>query len=444
MKKTIFMSAIASVLFSNSITIYNNNLAHINESQKISLKDGLQEIKFANLPSSIIIDSISPNFENGVELISQSYKNNPLNIENILEENLNKEVEFYSKGRDKKLLKGRLINLNPTIIESEKKYYIVNSNSIIFNKLPTNIDYKPYLIWKVDSKKVKESSVELSYLLNGINWSSSYTATLKDNTLNLKAWANIVNKSGKEFKDANLELIAGVVNRHSRNIAPMAKEYKVESDKAVVASAYVNMAPKSISGYHIYKIPNRVNLFNNESKQIVIFDAKNIKYKRFAVANNNYFSNYGERKLSFTQQIKFKNSKDNGLGFPLPQGLVRVYKEKHYLGDARVRNSPKGEKITLNIGQMFDVAGRQKITKYVVRDNYRNIATKYTIHNRGVSEVEVRLNENIPRYRDDIKFKSSCSGKCISKEKNAFIREFRIKLKPNESYNFTTEFEVYY
>ena len=418
-------------------------MAHINETKKISLKEGLQDIKFANLPNSVIVDSISPIFKDGIKLISQSYKNNPLSINNLLKENLNQEVEFYSQDREKKLLKGKLINLNPTIIESEKKYYIVNSNSIIFNKLPRNIDYKPYIIWSVKSKEAKESSVDLSYLLNGINWSSNYIVTLNDEVLNIKAWATIVNKSSKEFKNTDVELIAGVVNRNRGNMAPMVRAYKSNA-LAMEASADVNMAPKSIGGYHIYKLPNSVTLLNNQSKQIVMLEAKNIKYKRYAVANNSYFGNYRERKITFSQQIKFKNSKENALGMALPQGLVRVYKTKHYLGDARIGNTPKDEKITLNIGQMFDVVGKQKITKYVVRDNYRNIATKYRVKNRGKEEIEIKLNENIPRYRDNIKFKTSCSGICSSKEKNAFVREFSIKLKPNENYNFTTEFEVHY
>ena len=443
MKKLLLISATTLVLFSNSITIYNNNLAHISETQKISLKKGLQELKFANLPNSIIVDSISPIFEDGVKLISQSYKNNPLSIRNLLKENLNSTVEFYSRDRDRKLLKGKLININPTIIESNKKYYIVDSNSIIFNMLPKNIDYKPYIIWSVNSQKAKESSVELSYLLNGINWSSNYTATLSDDTLNLKAWATIVNKSGKEFKDTNIELIAGVVNRHRGNIAPMARMYKSNA-VAMEATADVYMAPKSISGYHIYKLPNKVTLLNNQSQQIVMLEAKNIKYKRYAVANNSYFNRYQERKINFSQQIKFKNSKENALGLPLPQGLVRVYKFKHYLGDSRIVNTPKGEKITLNIGQMFDVVGKQKITKYIVRDKYRDVETKYTIKNRSKESIEVKISENIPRYRDTVKFKTSCSGICTSIEKNAFLREFSIKLKPEESYNFTTEFEVYY
>jgi len=432
-----------TLLYSNSLTIYNNNLGHVNESQKILLQEGLQEIKFTNLPQSIIVDSIVASFDDGVQIISQSFKNNPLSLENLLKANLNQEVEFYSQEREKKLLKGRLINLNPTIIESNSKYYIVSSSSIVFNKLPQNIDYKPYILWSLDSKIAKESSVDLSYLLHGIHWSSNYTIGLDRKHLHLKAWATITNQSGKDFNNTDVELIAGVVNRHGANTTPIRRLYKSKA-MAMEASADVSLVPKSISGYHLYKLPHRVTIHNNESKQFVMFEAKNIKYNRYAIANSNNFSNYGERKLHFAQVIEFQNTQKNGLGMPLPVGLVRVYKENHYLGDARIGNTPKDEKVTLNIGQIFDVVGKKRVTKYIVREKYRDVVTKYTIKNRGTEPIEAKLSENIPRYKESIKFRTSCSGQCSTKEKSAFRREFRIKLKPNESYSFTTEFEVYY
>ncbi len=439
--KKIYLSIFFNLfLFANSLTIYSSNMGYYYEHIKISLSQGYQEIKFTNIPQSIIVDSIAPNFEDGVQLISQSFKNNPLSLENLLKANLNQEVEFYSLDQEKKLLKGRLIHLNPTIIESNSKYYIVSSSSIIFNKLPKNVDTKPYILWSIHSKISKESSVDLSYLFNGIGWSSNYTARLDRKYLHLKAWATIINKSGKDFNKTDVELIAGVVNRDSLQRASVRRLYK---RKVMEASANINVAPKSISGYHLYKLPYRVTIHNNESKQYVMFEAKNIKYNRYAVTSNNYFRNYGERKLHFRQVIEFKNSQKNGLGLPLPEGIVRVYKDKHYLGEAHIANTPKDEKIMLNIGEFFDIVGKQKIIKYIVRDKYRDIETKYTLHNRGEEPIVVKLSENIPRYKDKAVFKTSCSGICSSKKINAFSREFTIKLKANESYSFTTEFEVY-
>jgi len=443
MKKILIVSLLTlASLFSNTLTVYNNNLAYVHETKEISLQKGLQNFKIPNLPQSIIVDSITPIFDKTITLISQSYKNNPITMQKILEANLNEELSFYSKEREKRLLKGKLVNIDPPILESSNHYYIVESSSIIFNKLPHNSDTKPYIMWKLDAKEAKKSTIELSYLLDGMSWSSNYSIVLKQKSLNLKAWATISNQSGKDFKNTTLSLIAGDVNRESIQRAPMRKSYRSKM-VALEVAAPTHIAPKALSGYHLYKIPNRVTLLNNQSQQILLFEGKNIRYKRYAIAVNSYFGNYGEQKLKFSQQLVFMNSKENGLGIPMPRGLVRVYKKGYYLGSARIKNTPKGEKIKCNIGEFFDIIGKKKITKYIVRDKYRDIETKYSVQNEGKERIEIRLNETIPRYQGSLRFKSSCSGICSSKKKSAFVREYTITLEPNQSYSFTTEFEVY-
>jgi len=428
-------------LLSNSITIYNNNLAHIQESRVYTLKKGLQNIEFKNLPSSIIVDSISPTFsKSGVKLISQNYTYSPLTVQNLLKANLNKEVEFFYKDK-KKLLSGKLINLNPTVIESQGSYYIVNGNDIVFKNLPEHIDIKPKLEWQVESKKDTKTDVELSYLINQISWSSNYTLSLSKDTLSLKAWAKIRNKSGKAYKENNISLIAGEVNSRRlmqpRNISYKAKTLALEADAAVIA-------PKRLSGYYIYDIPYKIELNNNQTKQIALIDANGVKYKRYGVAYNRNFNNYLEAKLAFSQVIEFKNSKDNNLGLPLPQGLVRVYKGKHYLGEDSIKNSAIDEKIKLNIGTLFDVVGTKKISKFITHDNYRDVETSYSIKNRGKKSITIKVTEAVQRYGKKINFKTTCKDDCKVKKQNAFTRVYSIKLKPKQEYKFKTEYEIFY
>ncbi len=447
--KIILSIILITYLFSNSITVYNSNFAQVNETQKISLKEGRQSVKFSNLPNSLIVNSVSPIFKSsGVHLISQSYKNNPLDITKLVEANLNKEVEFYNI--DKKVLKGKLVNVSPTIIKSNGHFYIVAANSIIYSSLPLNVDNKPYLIWELNSKKAENTEVNLRYLISGISWSGNYTLTLKEKTLDLKAWASIVNKSGKSFKDVNVSLIAGRVDRNNFSHPVLYKTRRVnampeiEEVEPAIAEEPDAVNSESIGGYHLYKLPHSVNLLNNQSTQTVLLDAKNIKYYRYAAAENSDFTNYGERKLSFAQVIEFKNSKENNLGEPLPEGLVRVYKENHYVGNYYIKNRPVNEKVSLKIGKYFDITGTKTITKFIVKKKYRDIETKYNIKNRGDKIINIRLNENIPQNNDDTKFNTDCSDICSFKKINAFTREFDIILKPHSEYTFKTGFEIYY
>ena len=440
MKKLLFIT-LSTYLFSNTLTIYNNNLAHINESREFNLKAGLQNITFSDLPKSTILDSLSPQFhKDGIKILSQSFYSNPIDSYKLLDANLNKDVEFFTK--DKKRLSGKLVSINPNIIKSSGKYYIVPSDDIIYSQLPTT-DNKPYINWEVESKEATKSKVELSYLINGINWSSNYVLNLNSKSLDLRGWAKISNNTQKEFKDVNLSLISGEVNRQMAKVMPRVYRKKMAMSAALFEDAAV-IAPKAISGYYLYSVPNRVTLKPNEIKEVLLIDAKQIGYKRYGVATNRNFGNYGTNRLDFAQVIEFKNSKKEHLGLPMPQGVVRVYKDKHYLGSSNIRNTAPNERVKLTIGQFFDAVGEKKITKFVSKDRFKNIETTYTLKNRGNENLVLKINENIPRYGDKINFKTSCSGVCSFNKKSAFVREFTINLQPKSSYKFTTEFEVYY
>lgn len=168
---------------------------------------------------------------------------------------------------------------------------------------------------------------------------------------------------------------------------------------------------------------------------------------QYGVANNDYFEDYGEQKLTFQNTIRFENSKKNNLGLALPTGIVRMYQkdkqeETHFIGEARVYNIPEDENVTLTIGTLFDAVGEKTITKYVERKSYRNVETTYNIRNQGKEPLVLKIKEQIPTYGEHISVKTSCKEKCSVVKKNAFIREFTIKLKPKEKYLFTSEFEV--
>jgi len=58
--------------------------------------------------------------------------------------------------------------------------------------------------------------------------------------------------------------------------------------------------------------------------------------------------------------------------------------------------------------------------------------------------LELKIEERLPTYGNDLSLKTSCQDNCSVKKKNAFAREFTILLKAKESYKFTSEFEVNY
>ena len=437
--KKLTLLLLTILAFSDNLTIYNSNLANINTTKNFNVVKGIQTLEFPNFPSSIISDSIIPNFSKNITLLEQSFLSNRTSIESILKLNLKKRVKFYPTSKQDKLLEGELINTNPITIKANEEYFIINNpTDIIYKEYPKGLS-KASIKWRVDAKKDLKESVQIDYLARGFNWYTNYVASLNKKTLNLKAFTTISNRSGKDFKDANVSLIAGKLNTDSTTPKMLSRAVYKE---AVAVNSSVIRATK-LSNYYKYKIPFKVNLLDNESKQIAIIDAKDVKYNSYGLAYNSNFSNYGKQKLNFKRHISFVNSKSNNLGLPLPQGKIRAYSSGVYIGESNIQNTPNKEKIDIAIGDLFDIVGEKIITKYIIKEKYRNLETTYNLKNRSKNSVTLKIKEQIPRYGNSIKKESSCSNICSKKDESAFVSVYTIELKPNSSYEFKSSFEIF-
>jgi len=85
-------------------------------------------------------------------------------------------------------------------------------------------------------------------------------------------------------------------------------------------------------------------------------------------------------------RIEFVNSKENGLGMPLPKGNFKIYQRDQsgsvqMLGEDQIDHTPKDEKISLVVGRSFDVVATRK------RTNFQRLGPQET---RESFEIEVR------------------------------------------------------
>jgi len=73
--------------------------------------------------------------------------------------------------------------------------------------------------------------------------------------------------------------------------------------------------------------------------------------------------------MTIEYPLEFKNSKENGLGIPLPKGIVRAYQESSdgsvlLIGEDQIKHTPKNEKVSLKMGEAFDVTVERKQTNF--------------------------------------------------------------------------------
>ncbi len=425
-----------------AVTVYNNNLAFVHEKREAHVEKGLQTLVYEGVASQVITPSVIPRFSGTkVRLYSQNFRYNLISLDSLLKNSIGRKISFFTNADKPELEKGTLLSSSPVVVKSDrdgKIYALKAPTQVIFPGIPPTMITRPSLVWKVDIAVDAKLGIDLKYLSRGINWKSDYVLDLKDKSFDLRGWITIQNNSGATYENARIRCIAGEL--HEARVAMRYKNIRTMADMPVPEA----VKEESFSGYHLYKIPFRQTLRDKEQKQILFIEKKDVEYKHYGKAVNGYFENYGVKKLSFSNIIAFTNSEA-----PLPAGTVRMYKrdgagETHYIGEDRLSNIPKDEKVTLTVGTLFDVTGEKRVSSFVSDKYHRKVKTAYEVRNRAKKPIDVKIEERIPSYGKKITMQSSCKKSCKEAKKSAFVREFTISLPAEGKYEFTTSFEVVY
>jgi hypothetical protein len=224
-----------------------------------------------------------------------------------------------------------------------------------------------------------------------------------DTKADLNGWVTINNNSGATYRNAELKLVAGEVSRVSE------EELKagVRPAEAEAVRARPQFEEQPFFEYHLYTLQRPATLKHNEAKQISLLTASNFGLRKELVLNGQqyYYRGYinpGEpMKEKIGVFVEFKNSTENGLGEPLPAGIVRVYKSdptgaQQFIGESRIDHTPKDESVRVKLGYAFDVVAERKQTDYkAISQRVFEYAYEIRIRNRKEEAVTIIINEPI-------------------------------------------------
>ena len=247
---------------------------------------------------------------------------------------------------------------------------------------------RPTLVWMLNNGGPKKHKTELSYLTEGVDWHAEYVAVVDrdDKNLELGGWVSLVNRSGATYKDARLKLVAGDVNIVEARRRP-------EARGALKAMAAVEAVPqfeeKAFFEYHLYTLQRKTTLKNNQTKQISLFPSAEVKAKKLYI----YDSARYEKKVRVN--LEFKNREQDGLGLPLPEGKIRVYKQDvdealEFVGEDLIDHTPADEKVRIFLGNAFDLVG-ERVQKSSKKISSRSREEEYEISLRNHKEEDVGI-----------------------------------------------------
>lgn len=399
-----------------AVTIYNENLALVKDSRKVRLDRELNQLAWREVsaqmrPETALLRNLSR--PAGLKLIEQNFDFDLLTPQKLLEKYIGREVTVISvnpaTGVEKRETASVLAANGGVVLKFADRIETGVPGRLAFSGVPDNLRDQPTLVISLASATAGERNLELSYLTGGLSWKADYVAELneKDDQLDINGWVTLSNRSGTAYPNAKLQLVAGDVNLVQDE---MTRGRPVTLTKTAVAGA-AEMSQEVLFEYHLYTLERPTTIADNQIKQVALMSAASVPVKKELLleGQNYYYSGqYSElgQKLKAGVFVEFTN-KGEGLGIPLPKGVVRVYKKDgkgnaQFIGEDRIDHTPKNETVRLKLGDAFDITADRKQTDFkklagTSRYNYVfESAYQITIKNAKNEAVNVKVSEPMP------------------------------------------------
>jgi hypothetical protein len=399
-----------------AITIYNDDLALVKDTRRIRLERDLNTLAWRGVAAQIRPETAQlRNLSNpaGLRLREQNFDFDLLTPAKLLEKHVGKDVTVIrtnpATGAETREVARVLASQEGVVLKFADRVETGIPGRLAFAGVPEALRDKPTLVVSFVNAAAGEHDLELSYLTHGLSWRADYVAELneRDDRLDLNGWVTLTNQSGATYRDARLQLVAGDVNR-VRNSQLLPRSAVAMAAKAPDAA---EMREEGLFEYHLYTLQRPTTVAENQSKQVALMTAPAVPVDKAFVlegGSHYYTGAYGDlgQKLKVAVFVEFLN-KGEGLGIPLPKGVIRVYKKDaagnaQFVGEDRIDHTPRNEPVRLKLGDAFDVTADRKQTDFqklsgTGRYNYVfESAFQIVLKNAKKEAVTVRVREPVP------------------------------------------------
>jgi hypothetical protein len=386
------------------VTVYNTNLGIVKEGRTIILADGLSKHAFEGVASKIDPTSVKLQSQDGsFQVLEQNYQYDLVSKEKILEKYLGKEITGYKVyGDTKEVVEGTLLASHGSELILQKtdgRIQVVAVNDLLLPSLPEGLIVKPTLEWLIQNNGAGSKKAQLSYMTSGMSWIADYVlVTNPDDTLmGLNGWVTITNNAGATYENAKLKLVAGDVNRIK---TASAQRDMYQTMEVYAAGASDQFAQEQLFEYHMYDLQRPTTLRDNEQKQISLLEARNAKInKEYVYETRGTWYSQPAEDAKIQVKLNFQNSRENGLGMPLPKGRVRMFKADskgslQFIGEDSIDHTPRDETLRLLAGNAFDIVGERVQANVQKIGCVHEVSWEIKLRNHKDEDVSVTVLEN--------------------------------------------------
>jgi hypothetical protein len=431
--------------------------ALVHEQRALSLTGGNQAIRIGGLPATLDPEAVAVGFGSGstVSVLGQRVVLANASANGALDGAIGSQVSVQTGGLPVASggggFTGELLGASDNgvlVRTSDGKVHLVHDYASV--TLPADaVSGGSSVLLDVDAKSAGSRDALLTYTTSGLGWRAAYTATLEGGSacrMQFKPLASIANRSGRDYDGADIQLVAGQPNLGNGGM----RMYSMAKAPAPMAAATAMPMQASLGDYRSFTLAGAVSLPNGTVTLTPLYPAQALDCAREYVVEdgNAYFppkpntndygaQDYQDRPIASTLSFAAPDA--------LPAGTLRAWVADRngaptLLGEGNVADTPKGQRVSVQLGQSFDLRATRERTAFHVDANAHTMteAYKVTLTNGGDAARTVTVREHPNRWREW----SLASSSIKPSKQTPQLLEFKVPVPANG--NATLTYSVRY
>ncbi|HEX4271766.1 MAG TPA: hypothetical protein VHZ32_10280, partial [Rhizomicrobium sp.] len=204
-----------------SLTIYNSDLALVQDVRQLEVATGRSRLEFKDVSALIRPETVALSGK-GLSIVEQNFDYDLLTPAKMMEKAVGKQVKIIrtnpATGKETPETATVLSVNEGVVLRIGNRIEVLRDDGIptrvLFDGIPENLRARPTLSVTVDAQGAGPRETTLSYLTGGLTWTADYVAQFdeKQSTIGLQGWITLSNKSGVSFNNAKTRLVAGNIS----------------------------------------------------------------------------------------------------------------------------------------------------------------------------------------------------------------------------------------
>ena len=408
-----------------SLTIYNNDLALVQDVRQLPIAQGKARVEFPDVSARIQPETLSFAAD-GTTIIEQNFDYDLLTPSKLMEKAVGQTVTLLrtnpATGTESRERATVLSVVGGVVIQIGDRIEVLRDDGlpvrVIFDRVPPGLRARPTLSVNLDSTRAGTRPVNLRYLTNGLGWSADYVALYNEagGTIDMQGWVTLTNNTGTTFHQADTVLVAG---------NPSGSGGRGFGQRGMTRAGTEAASRERLGDFYLYPISGRTTVANAQTKQVSFLDVQSVPAKKI-YSREVYWQQNDDQPQNVQSRIAFSTSRDQGLGDALPAGTVRFYQRDsqgtpQFIGENGIGHTPMGSELSLTTGDAFDITVKaevekretitsdewEKTARYRITDGsssrtitlerpktYYRTVMRYTLTNAKSEAVEVQLTQS--------------------------------------------------